>query len=150
MSRSGYSEDYDEQFPNAGALYHTSVLNAIYGKRGQKFLRELVAALDAMPEKRLIVNSLETPEPVYGPPEFESGVCAIGSVGKMRGIDMAGMDPEDADAVGAAFGIAPRMAREIVFENDEAGWNYQISRNETPGERWQRMRNWAAMHLSEK
>jgi hypothetical protein len=148
MSRSGYSEDYEEHFPNASALYHTSVLNAIYGKRGQKFMRELVAALEAMPEKRLIAHSLENPEPVYGPPEFEPGVCALGSVGKMRGIDMTGMDPEDADDVAKTFGIAPRMAREIVWENDEAG-EYFSTKGETPEARWQRMRNWAAGYLKE-
>lgn len=138
MSRSGYSEDYEEQFPNAGALYHTSVLNAIHGKRGQKFMKELVSALDAMPEKRLIADELVQ----------EGAVCAIGAVGLARGIDMAGMNPEDADAVGAAFGIAPSMAREIVFENDEAG-SYYSSKTETPEQRWQRMRDWAALHLKD-
>lgn len=138
MSRSGYSEDYEEQFPNAGALYHTSVLNAIHGKRGQKFMKELVAVLDAMSEKRLIADDLIA----------EGAVCAIGAVGLARGIDMAGMNPEDADAVGAAFGIAPSMAREIVFENDEAG-SYYSSKTETPEQRWQRMRDWAALHLKD-
>lgn len=136
MSRSGYSEDYDEEFPNATALYHTSVLNAIYGKRGQKFMRELVMALDAMPEKRLIANELAQ----------EGAVCAIGAVGLARGIDMSAMNPEDADEVGVAFGIAPRMAREIVFENDEAGEFYS-TKIETPEARWRRMRDWAAGHL---
>lgn len=138
MSRSGYSEDYDEQFPNASALYQSSVMNAIYGRRGQKFMRELVAALDAMPEKRLIANDLVQ----------EGAVCAIGAVGMARGIDMTGMDPQDAHAVGAAFGIAPRMAREIVFENDEAGWDYRVW-DETPEARWTRMRGWAASQLKE-
>lgn len=139
MSRSGYSEDYedyDEEFPNAGALYHTSVLNAIYGKRGQKFIRDLVSALDALPEKRLISESLIR----------EGAVCAIGAVGLARGIDMTDINPEDARKVGELFGIAPRMAREIVFENDEAGSYYQM-RDETPEGRWTRMRDWAARHL---
>lgn len=136
MSRSGYNEDYDEQFPNAGALYQSSVTNAIYGKRGQKFMRELVAALDAMPEKRLITDELVQ----------EGAVCAIGAVGLARGIDMTGMNPDDADTVGATFGIAPRMAREIVFQNDESGWDYSTS-NETPEARWTRMRFWAVSHL---
>lgn len=136
MSRSGYSEDYDEQFPNAGALYQSSVWNAIHGKRGQKFMRELVAALDAMPEKRLIAAELVR----------EGAVCAIGAVGVARGIDMTAMDPDDADAVGAAFGIAPRMAREIVFQNDESCAWYSAT-TETPEARWQRMRDWAVQNL---
>jgi hypothetical protein len=136
MSRSGYSDDYDEQFPNATALYHTSVLNAIHGKRGQKFMRELVAALDAMPEKRLIADELVQ----------DGAVCAIGAVGLARGIDMTCVNPDDANSIGKLFGIAPRMAREIVFENDEAA-GYYSSKIETPEERWQRMRDWVASNL---
>ena len=37
------------------------------------------------------------------------------------------------------FGIAPALAREIVWENDEAGWY-----DETPESRWKRMRAWVA------
>lgn len=132
MSRSGYSDDYDEQFPNAGALYQASVDNALVGKRGQKFLHDLVAALDALPEKRLIAEDLIR----------EGAVCAIGAVGLARGIDMTGINPENAEKVGKLFGIAPRMAREIVFQNDERGW-FDYSDNETPEERWVRMRIWA-------
>lgn len=138
MSRSGYSEDYDEEFPNASALYHTSILNAIKGKRGQKFIRDLVSALDALPEKRLISDDLIK----------EGAVCAIGAVGLARGIDMTNINPEDARKVGALFGIAPRMAREVVFENDEGPFYYG-SGHETPEARWTRMRAWAAGHLKE-
>ncbi len=136
MSRSGYSDDYDEQFPNAGALYQASVMNAIYGRRGQKFLSELIAALDALPEKKLITDDLI----------HDGAVCAIGAVGLARGVDMSALDPTNAVAVGDAFDIAPRMAREIVFENDEAG-TYWSSKEETPEARWQRMRDWAVQHL---
>lgn len=136
MSRSGYSEDYDEQFPNAGALYHKSIVNAINGKRGQKFMRDLIAALDAMPEKRLTTEELIQ----------DGAVCAIGAVGLARGIDMTRIDPSNADAVAKAFGIAPGMAREIVFENDEAGCFY-ATKEETPEQRWQRMRDWAVAQI---
>lgn len=58
MSRSGYCDDYDCD-PLPLGRWRGQVASAIRGKRGQAFLRELVAALDAMPEKRLIANDLE-------------------------------------------------------------------------------------------
>lgn len=69
---------------------------------------------------------------------FETeAVCAIGAVGKSRGTEMAFLDPEDADAVARAFGIASVMAQEIVWVNDEAGpWR------ETPEQRFARVRKW--------
>lgn len=128
MSRSGYSDDIDQW---ALIRWRGQVASAIRGKRGQQFLRDLVAALDAMPEKRLITNSLE-----------EGGnVCAIGSVGKARGVDMTGLDPDDSETVAHAFNIADQLAREIVYENDEGPYA------ETPEERWSRMRAWAAANL---
>lgn len=136
MSRSNYSEDYDEQFSNALDFYRSSVNNAINGKRGQKFLREMIDALDALPEKRLIMDDLAK----------DGAVCAIGSVGLRRGIDMSKLDPEDAVGISEVFGIAECMAREVVFENDE-GLGYYNSESETPEARWRRMREWAEKHM---
>lgn len=136
MSRSNYTEDYDERFPNALEFYRRNVENAIYGKRGQAFVRELIEALDAMPEKRLFAEYLE-----YG-----GEVCAIGSVGRKRGLDMSGMDSHDAVAVAKVFGIAECMVREITYENDETGGSYWVT-DEAPEKRWQRMRDWAERHL---
>ena len=77
-----------------------------------------------MPEKRLITGDLEA----------EGQVCTIGALGRARGVDMAKLDPEDSVSVAASFNIAEPLAREIVFLNDECGWN------ETPEQRWTRMR----------
>jgi len=56
MSRSGYIEDWDDQW---GLIcYRGAVKSAIRGRRGQAFLREMLAALDALPEKRLITEEL--------------------------------------------------------------------------------------------
>lgn len=128
MSRAGYSEDIDNW---ALIKWRGQVASAIRGKRGQKLLSELVAALDAMPEKRLIKGELATPE---------GEVCALGAVGKVRGVNMEEIDPEDPGQVSAAFDIAEQLAREIAYENDEMGY-------ETPEARWKRMRNWAHSHL---
>ncbi len=125
MSRSGYSEDCDS---NAIYLYRATVERAIKGKRGQVFLKELATAMDAMPVKRLIPSELiaETGE-----------VCAIGTVCKARGLDVSKVDEYCPDEVGKLVGISRSMAAEIEYENDECG-----RRDETPEQRWDRMRKW--------
>ncbi|WP_315833953.1 hypothetical protein [Bradyrhizobium prioriisuperbiae] len=136
MSRSGYSDDCDQW---QLIRYRGAVASAFRGKRGQSFLKETLAALDALPVKRLVANELAAPDLIscshWGIHEGES-VCAIGAVGRSRGIDMAKLDPEDAEAVAGTFGIAEAMAREIVYENDE------YSRSETPEARYARVRAW--------
>ena len=125
MSRSGYIDDCDEEW--RFALYRGRVVRAFKGKRGQAFLKEMLAALDALPEKKLIADDLETED---------GAVCAIGAVGKARGITMTEWDPEDAERVAAAFGIAVSMAREIVYTNDED------FASDTPEDRFTKMRKW--------
>jgi hypothetical protein len=133
MSRSGYSDDSDNH-----AMWRGQVASAIRGKRGQAFLRELVEALDAMPEKRLIANNLI----VTGRERSVFGVCAIGSVGVKRGIQMEALDAYNYDAIADTFGIAHQLVREIAHINDD-DWSNHI----TPEDRWQRVRNWAASNL---
>ena len=132
MSRSGYSDDWDGEHWEI-ALCQGKVARAFKGKRGQAFLKDMLAALDALPEKRLIANELET---------VDGAVCAIGSVGKARGVDMSKLDPEDPWGVADAFNIAPSMAREIVYVNDEEG-----SYNETPEQRFDRIRRWILQEI---
>lgn len=137
MSRSGYSDDCDGW---ALIRWRGQVASAIKGKRGQAFLRELVAALDAMPDRRLIAHDLQKFR--YTPVgAVNEGVCAIGSVGARRGVDMTALDPEDPDGIANAFGIAHQLVQEIEYENDEAWYH------DTPEHRWQRMRDWAASKL---
>jgi hypothetical protein len=126
MSRSGYCEDYDWDEGQAN-LYRGAVASAIRGKRGQTFLREMLAAMDALPEKKLIAGELET---------ANGAVCAIGALGKARKIDMANIDPEDAETVAHLFGISDKLAREVVYTNDE--WFDR----ETPEHRFEKMRAW--------
>ena len=136
MSRSGYSDDYDELFPNAGMFYARNIERAERGKRGQKFFRDLVAALDAMPDKKLITDNLI----------HEGEVCALGALGRARGLDMKDIYPDDAHLVGKRFGIAECLAREVVFQNDEFG-DFFHHKEETPEERWRRMRSWAVSNI---
>lgn len=108
MSRSGCTDDYDED--GTGGLWRGAVARAINGKRGQAALRETLAALESMPQKILIGESLVTADGEF---------CTLGALGAARGLDMSAVDPEDWDAVAALFDIAPAMVREIVYENDE-------------------------------
>ena len=78
-----------------------------------------------------------------GMPFHRGDVCALGSVGRARGIDMAPIDPEDNEAVASTFGIADAMAREIMYWNDEGG-----TYRETPEQRFDRMRAWVAKHIT--
>jgi hypothetical protein len=145
MSRSGYVDDCDDylQF----GRWRGVVASSIRGKRGQKILKEMLAALDAMPIKRLVANELEATDLVsfshWGMIKAP-GVCAIGAVGKARGIDMASLDPDDYSSVAGAFDIAEPLAQEIVWMNDEAGpWR------ETPEQRFARMREWVASKIKD-
>lgn len=133
MSRSGYIDDFDD--PNLINLYRGTVFRACKGKRGRAFLTELAKAMDAMPEKRLIENELIN----------EQGeCCTIGVVCKSRGIDVSGIDVDDSELVGANVGIARSMAAEIEYLNDEDG-----PVDETPEQRWVRMRNWVETCLND-
>ena len=69
MSRSGYSDECDGWDL---IRWRGAVASAIRGQRGQAFLREMLSALDAMPEKRLISEELER----------DGEVCAMGAVGQ--------------------------------------------------------------------
>lgn len=133
MSRSGYTDDGEQwEF----ICWRGAVASAIRGKRGQAFLKEMLAALDALPEKRLIAHELEA----------HGAVCALGAVGKARGLDMSKIDPDDRETVAFKFGIAPALAAEIVFENDgDFDWK-EIS----PEVRFERMRSWVLSQIKKE
>lgn len=137
MSRSGYTHDGD--IP--AELWQQAVDSALFGKRGQTFLRDLLAALDAMPIKELIAHELVT----------ETGeVCALGALGKARCMpDLDNIDPECPEDVADAFGIARAMAAEIAYQNDKASYleGFGYVRNETPAARWTRMRKWVSEQI---
>lgn len=107
MSRSGYTEDCDGW---ALVRWRGAVKSAIRGARGQAMLRETLAALDALPEKRLAAESLVNSDGEY---------CTLGALGRARGIDMSNIDPECREEVASAFGVSEALAAEIMFMNDE-------------------------------
>jgi hypothetical protein len=126
MSRSGYSDDCE----NVG-LWRGVVASTIRSKRGQAFLKELVEALDAMPERRLITENLQR----------GGEVCALGSVGVKRGVDMSDLDPYDFDSLSGLFGVSAPLIQEIEWMNDDANWRA------SPEVRWQQMRDWAVENI---
>lgn len=134
MSRSGYVDDFDD--PLQLGRWRAQVRSATRGKRGQAFLREMLAALDAMPNKRLVAGHLRA----------DGEVCALGCIGAARGIELEKLDPEDFDSLAPAFGIAAPLVREIEWNNDEGAVYWKT---ETPEQRWQRMRNWVVSQITE-
>ncbi len=126
MSRSGYNDSGDIEAWD-WIRWRGAVTSAMRGRRGQAFLRETLAALDAMPAKKLIAEELDS----------EGAVCTLGAVGKARGLDMSILDPQDRETVADVFGIPFSMLCEIVYENDEGACTV-----ETPEQRWRRMRRW--------
>lgn len=125
MSRSGYTDDLSADDRWAFIRWRGAVKSALRGKNGQAFLREMLAAFDALPEKKLVAEEL-----VLG-----DKFCALGAVGRSRQMSMVGIDPEDHEAVSGAFGISSVLARELMYENDERG-------PETEEQRFERVRRW--------
>ena len=129
MSRSQYTDECGDDSWWPYIRWRGQVASSIRGKRGQKLLCDLRDALDAMPSKRLIAHELEDEKGEH---------CALGVLGKVRGIDMRSIDPEEPEQVASAFDVAEPLVQEIVFENDE-----QYSSSDfTPEKRWRYMRDW--------
>lgn len=127
MSRSEYSDN-----PQHLDLWRGAVQRAATGKRGQKLLRDMLEALDAMPERRLLCGVLEC----------QDGVCAMGAVGRSRGVDMRWL-PSDRHTLAEAFDVAPALAAEVMYLNDER------FEDASPEQRWISMRAWVASQITE-
>jgi len=134
MSRSGYTDESSER---AYWLYRHSVASAIRGKRGQRLLRCLAEAMDAMPRKRLVAGEFVT----------EDGeACALGSLALYAGIaDADDIDSEDHDLLSEIFDVPRCLIREIENENDEC-----VPRPPDVMERWKRMRDWVSSKITDR
>lgn len=142
MSRSGYSDDLDDW---ALICWRGAVTKAIKGKRGQAFLKEMLAAMDAMPEKKLVKSALVTPQ---------GEVCAIGSAVVHRGVDIADLKDLDLEDnweyvnhhLAKRLDIAPALVAEIENINDEA-WDCMSPI--TDERRFEIVRHWVESHIKE-
>lgn len=128
MSRSGYSDDCD-----APGLWRGSVYRATVGPRGQRLIREMIVALEAMPVRELADDL------------FVDGdrVCAMGAVAVARGVapeKLARLDETDAQQVGLLLDVPRALAAEIAYENDE--WAKGDDED-----RWRHMHAWAVANV---
>lgn len=64
---------------------------------------------------------------------------------------MQNLDPSEPEQVAAAFDIAPQLAEEIVYMNDEYfDFEYvgNVRTDITPEKRWEKMREWVAKQIT--
>jgi hypothetical protein len=120
MSRSGYS--YELDVLDLGR-YRGRVASAVRGQRGQRLLKDTLAALEAMPHKRLISDELRD----------DGEVCTLGAVMVLRGLEPEKFDPEEHDVLGGALDVSECLVREIEYLNDEEAPS-------DPEKRWAYMR----------
>ncbi len=168
MSRSGYTDDIDNHWHHI--MWRGRVASSIRGKRGQALLRELLAALEAMPNKLLYPNSFATADGEF---------CTLGVLGAARGTKMDDLgDAEDGcdeQLVADRFGVAAPLVQEIMYMNDEwvndykfveveicgpvrpwyPEWGRQyksicLNDDTAPQRRWKVMRDWVAKNIKEK
>ena len=143
MDRAGYTEDIDDE---DGVLrlgrWRGRVASATRGKRGQRFLKLALMALDQMQDKRLAANTFGVGD--------DGCMCLMSSIATETGrasvlsrvveagqVDEYGYcdDPEYAHGLlSDAFDIASPLSQELVYLNDSG-----VCR-ETPSQRWARMR----------
>lgn len=163
MSRSGYSEGEcdDEDAFLAWGRQQGQRCSAQRGKRGQRFFRALVEALDAMPERALAHGVIESDE--------DGCSCAMGVLARSLGVDLLAMEingkslrerterrasasgePTDVcqretldewaetwTAVAASqFDVIQLLVMDAVEQNDE-------DEKMSPHERWEYVRAWA-------
>ena len=165
MSRSGYTDDYD--YDNwASIRWRGAVASAIRGQRGQRFIREAIAALDAMPEKRLAARTFEA----------SGDFCTLGVIGQSRGVDLSVLNAECDDdyqsdvhrEAAGLLGISRALAAEVMEENDECADEYEwhkapftddfgyyaksvrVAVPDVADRRWRKMRDWLESQLREK
>ena len=155
MSRSGLSESDGWDDDNWAVMYRGHVASATRGKRGQRFYKELLAALDAMPKQELYAEVFDS--------SADGSVCALGALARAKGIDVKDADPEDSEIasdLAIALDVHSCLTREVIWQNDE-NYRYQSIRLEhtklhgehyaelleSPYDRWCRMRKWVAAQI---
>ena len=138
MSRSGYDEGSGD--PLELGRWRAQVESAIRDKHGQRFFLDLIAALNALPKKKLINNELEQ----------KNAYSTLDTLDKHHGMDLTKLDIRDWeegdwDKLGGAFNIASQLAQETMHVNDDCDDYYR--RTVTDEERWRRVREWAVRQL---
>ena len=175
MSRIPEGECDDEESTRRWSLQRANTARQIKSKRGQAFLRELLAAMEALPEKRLIEGAIAK----------DGCVCALGSLALQRRV-AAGEERQAVLAELATHKVDPNkddfngvyiwdwairsleapglIAWEIPAENDDDGERYvghvadperpgkMVAKYEeiTPEERYRRIVAWVKAQIHEQ
>ena len=147
----------EEDFQNQAFLWEANLERSLKGRKGQAALRELEAALLALPDKRLIANETVS---------TDGAVCAIAALARHRGYqgDMAlpkrpnWDDDNDDDSpywdefeyeeavesamlnIATDLGVPPMVAKAIIYKNDD---DYV----KTPEARYQKMLRWTQRYI---
>lgn len=169
--------EFDANAQRRHALWIANSRRELRSKRGQAFLRELLEALEALPQRRLIEGRVA----------HDGCTCALGALALKRGVDggrppdvvMAeleriyvyaeGRPPEEDEEdevyiwewAEHALGAPRHIAWLVPSENDDGGTqsvyagegdNHVYVRQEpvTPEERWVRMHRWVRRHLRDE
>ena len=122
----------EEDFPGEFELWQANVHRSLHGKRGQTELRELEAALLALPVPRLIYGTLT---------DDDGGICAIAAYGRHKGVDLSTFDAEEDSVDVGIIGGMPRLVAWQIVELNDSG------RRETPEERYVRVLAWVREQL---
>ena len=103
--------DYEEIGHTGTAnLLDANLRRAIEGKKGQEFLKKLLAALDAMELKELHTDDFKNKN---------GGLCAIGCYANHFKIRVDDLYSDDAFSISKRLGISKTLAFKIIFQNDE-------------------------------
>lgn len=159
--RIGYSDE--EDYPGQFGLWQGNCQRSLKGKAGQAALRELEAALLALPDKRLIAHKVI---------DAEGDVCAIGALAKYKGRNLltepnvyehGEFDGDDEmEEIGMELGMPRLVAWKVVAKNDieidgryetlpgPARWygdQPQVYVPVTPEQRYEKMLAWVRSQL---
>lgn len=136
MSRIGYAED--ETFPGQFSLWQANCGRSLQSQKGQGSLRELEAALLALPTKRLVAN------------EFDNGtdVCAIGALARFKGLKPEGDTEYEMEEVGVQCGMPRLVAWKVVEVNDFSDLYSFSGPKLTPERRYDLVLDWVRRQLA--
>lgn len=152
--------DDTESFLRACA-FEGNAKRALKGRKGQAVLKELLAALEALPTKRLISGvfaDLEIPAgeaPIYD--RVQGDVCTMGCLlvhrkmtkqyrprgqALLEAVNEVTCHPDDGGSeairqAAEALDLVYPLAYELAYQNDEEG-----AHSETPEERYERVLEW--------
>lgn len=137
--RISYSDE--EETPGQFELWQANCRRSLAGRAGQRSLRELEAALVALPSKRLIAGALD---------DEDGDVCAIGALVKAKGITPEADPDYEMEDVGVECGMPRLVAWKVVEMNDvEFDTTQDVSqlpkwrrRALTPEERYEKVLAW--------